>query len=393
MPRQEGTAMENGGSRHQRFHDLDALRAFLIMYGVLVHSATISEHWLLRTIIVSSGLFRMEAFFLLSGFFGALQLSRMPRSAFWENRLLALGVPLVVVLATTSAITNYLIHGFRHGLLPVQEYYRLVASGSEQAFFIWHLHLWFLFCLIAYALTAPLVINLVKRGVGYLERGLAVFGPLLLFAALAFAVVGCRVLHDLTIKPVLGEGPFSFIVRATFTYFPYYVLGLTVFHAKAIRNWLETREYLSFLIPLALYLSYRMLALESLPGRIDGVVRLALETLVALGTTKLLWLFARRFFAGESAWIRFGAESAYTVYLLHYLFIAIAANLFVMPDELVLWRFLAIVLFAAGATLLLHKFVVGRSPGVSFLLNGKRPRRGATAIPPAGIATGRRESG
>src|SRR5690606_24689638 len=127
--------------------------------------------------------------------------------------------------------------------------------------------------------------------------------------------------------------------------------------------------------------------------RIDGVVRLALETLVALGTTKLLWLFARRFFAGESAWIRFGAESAYTVYLLHYLFIAIAANLFVMPDELVLWRFLAIVLFAAGATLLLHKFVVGRSPGVSFLLNGKRPRRAATAIPPAGIATGRRESG
>ncbi len=93
----------------ERFHALDATRAFALMLGVVFHaawsyigiylSAPVADrsggvvlHWFFFT----SHAFRMQLFFLIAGFFARLLLQRRGWAGFVRHRLLRVGLPLVV---------------------------------------------------------------------------------------------------------------------------------------------------------------------------------------------------------------------------------------------------------------------------------------------------------
>ena len=67
--------------RSQRIYALDALRTFLMFFGLLVHAGShTSVVWGMGAIAFVSGLFRMEGFFVLAGFFAAMILTKNPPS-------------------------------------------------------------------------------------------------------------------------------------------------------------------------------------------------------------------------------------------------------------------------------------------------------------------------
>ena len=93
----------------ERFHALDATRAFALLLGVVFHaawsfvpaptgapivdsSAGVGFYWFFFT----SHTFRMQLFFLIAGFFGHLLYHRRGFSGFARHRLLRVGLPLVV---------------------------------------------------------------------------------------------------------------------------------------------------------------------------------------------------------------------------------------------------------------------------------------------------------
>jgi hypothetical protein len=93
----------------ERFHSLDATRAFALLLGVVFHaawsfapaplgapivdaSARVGFHWFFFT----SHTFRMQLFFLIAGFFGHLLFHRRGFSGFARHRLLRVGLPLLV---------------------------------------------------------------------------------------------------------------------------------------------------------------------------------------------------------------------------------------------------------------------------------------------------------
>ncbi len=93
----------------ERFHALDATRAFALLLGVVFHaawsfvpapigapivdaSAGVGFYWFFFT----SHTFRMQLFFLIAGFFGHLLFHRRGFSSFARHRLLRVGLPLVV---------------------------------------------------------------------------------------------------------------------------------------------------------------------------------------------------------------------------------------------------------------------------------------------------------
>jgi glucan biosynthesis protein C len=51
---------------------MDALRAAFMLIGVFVHAATLGDDPLFNGISYASRLFRMEGFFLISGFLSAM---------------------------------------------------------------------------------------------------------------------------------------------------------------------------------------------------------------------------------------------------------------------------------------------------------------------------------
>ena len=105
-----------------RIHGLDSLRAILMMLGVVIHSTLAyfppeDPSWAFQDPEVGSEfshlivefihLFRMPAFFLLSGFFGALLWMRRTPKEMLINRFKRIVLPLLVFLIThTRKRTN-----------------------------------------------------------------------------------------------------------------------------------------------------------------------------------------------------------------------------------------------------------------------------------------------
>lgn len=146
----------------ERIHGLDSLRATLMMLGVVIHSALAyfpaeAEAWPFQDPYVGSEwsylivefihLFRMPAFFLISGFFGALLWIKRGRSKMVRNRIVRIVLPLLVFLVPLTYLTSF-----------SSEFSERLLSGDPEPFFVacgvpieWlpnsTMHLWFLYYL------------------------------------------------------------------------------------------------------------------------------------------------------------------------------------------------------------------------------------------------------
>jgi hypothetical protein len=156
-----------------RFHAMDATRAFALLLGVVFHaawsfcpvpigapvvdaSASTPFYWFFLT----SHTFRMQLFFLIAGFFAHLLYHRRGAWGFAHNRLLRVGLPLVVgwfllaplIIATWTLGAN--VSGRNLVELPLsalfailyQEGQLFVAQSSAGFFSL--MHLWFLYYLL-----------------------------------------------------------------------------------------------------------------------------------------------------------------------------------------------------------------------------------------------------
>jgi len=118
----ELTAISNG-----RRHDLDALRAFAMYLGVFHHAAHsfVNPSWIIRDsqpipwlgIFSSSGVhgFRMELFFLVSGFFTAMLCQKRGVVAMLKNRTLRILIPCLIALFTLNPLTGWIIGKMNQG--------------------------------------------------------------------------------------------------------------------------------------------------------------------------------------------------------------------------------------------------------------------------------------
>src|SRR5262245_12737999 len=97
-------------SSQDRFHSLDAIRAFALMLGVALHasmsfvpglfpgiwSTVDTPSVVLGEFFFVTHIFRMALFFVIAGFFARMLYQRAGARGFWGNRLQRIAVPLVV---------------------------------------------------------------------------------------------------------------------------------------------------------------------------------------------------------------------------------------------------------------------------------------------------------
>ena len=112
-----------------RFHDLDALRAFAMFLGVVLHAALFlmpidwpgvaeeaSFDFPYDEMVHAIHGFRMPIFFLLSGFFTAMLWQRRGLRSLVNHRLKRVGLPLLI-----GAFT----------IIPLQSWWWLTTSGED----------------------------------------------------------------------------------------------------------------------------------------------------------------------------------------------------------------------------------------------------------------------
>ena len=159
-------------SKSPRYHGLDALRAWAMSMGIVLHAAWLlipgeagapatdaSANSFCEYLCLSIHTFRMQLFFVLAGFFACMLVRKRGTGKFIKNRTLRIGLPLLVSWLVLGPIMMWQFHtaGLDSGAIQsslsawelTSGYFRNLKPDSTML-----LHLWFLYYLsLVYAIV------------------------------------------------------------------------------------------------------------------------------------------------------------------------------------------------------------------------------------------------
>ncbi|MFN0098382.1 MAG: acyltransferase family protein [Gemmatimonadaceae bacterium] len=394
-------------TQNERYHALDATRAFALLLGVVLHATMsfflsipaqdVSPSTTLGVTFYVIHMFRMTLFFVIAGFFAHLAFHRRGARAFIKDRAKRIVVPMTVgwvILApvTTAVVIWGLTRTFSDGA-PANN-----PAPSPGGFPL--THLWFL-----YYLCVCYVLVLAARGmvVSYVDpKGTlrvkvdALFGAAfrgylapIVFALPVFAVfvgdAGWFAWFGIR-TPDTGLTP---QVPALAGFVPAFVVGWLLHRQTGLLELLERRWALHLGLAVALTASCLavigtapdMAALTVVPGGAGMRVLYAAAYSVAIWCWSFGFLGgAMRFFSAESAARRYLADASYWIYLVHLpLVFALQVLLMRWPLHWAV-KFPLIVGVTVGVLLLTYRWFV-RGTIIGEVLNGRRMRGLGVEIP------------
>ncbi|APX31730.1 hypothetical protein BH708_02235 [Brachybacterium sp. P6-10-X1] len=372
----------------QRLHHLDALRGGALLLGVLLHALMPflpGDLWLVSDSHDSWGalgavgvihLFRMILFMMLAGYFGHMVLHRRGAGSYVRDRLMRIGLPLVVflpglfVLVIMAVQLNAAVRGLGPLTPPPPP-----PGAPTGILALPTLHLWFLLLLLEIVLVVVVVRAVLLRllGTGRAERASlriasalsSPFGLLLVAApyAVGLMVQGgnvASITEPTTLVPVAG---------ASITYGAAFLAGWFLrAHPSALgrlqRQWIPQLAVAVVLSPLAL------LAPASTPPVLVAVLAALAGWAWVYGLLGLTGRLVRR----EIPWVRYLADSSYWIYLIHFpLLLLVEVPLADLALPLLIK--LAIALAAVMTVLLISYDLLVRSTWLGKWLNGHRRAR------------------
>ena len=381
---------------HQRYHALDALRATMMLLGIVLHAAlnyitvpdpiyfysdpSTSVSMDLTVILIH--LFRMPTFFVMAGFFTALLCLRRGQQAMLANRLQRIALPFALFwppLYLISALIFLLaIHWIEYGHWGIDQNLALkYQPNAEREYGFNTLHLWFLYYLLLfYLLLIPLrglmqrlpslAVGL-ERVFGFLLR--SPFGPLLL--TLPIAAVG----YDYPAGMVAINGSFIPEFSQLIYHGSFFVAGWFLYkHRHCLEHYRAHwgRYGAAFLLSVVLLL----VLLDSHLRGVGGSVPLYLCLCITINLSSWLGVFMlvggfQRYLDQPSEKLRYLTDASYWVYLIHILFtmtIAVLLRDLSWPAEL---KFLSVCLITSLICFGSYHFGVRRT-AIGRLLNGRR---------------------
>ncbi len=361
-----------------RIHYMDAMRAVLMMLGIVLHSAQVfnpANGWVIHSahtfplagwLVEAITLFRMPAFFIVAGFFCLLSMQKYSARDFAVMRVERLAVPLVVCALLLNTMQTSILAGY--GALDFELFSHL-ANGK------WMSHLWFLNHLLVYV------------GIGYLvsRSGWQLPGLFGRYAAAAFSITPPFVLvvfvaaaHLVLFKGLGASGLLGLgVVAGTLDVYslawnaPFFVFGMVL----GLRR--ELLDRFSSVSPALAILVIGVCApIAAVGATLDSaLVRVGADFLKLLAiwhAAALCFGVFRRFANRPSALMTTLSGASYTVYLFHHLFV-IAFGIVLMNFGIGgIPGFVALVAAVALTTLLIHQHVVAPSPVARYLFNGIR---------------------
>ena len=357
---------------------MDALRCFCMLFGLLVHGATIGSTPLFSAITEVSDHFRMATFFLVSGFFTAMVYQRSDLPSFLRNRGRLILLPFITALILLNPVTLWLIQLYHGGGESFVEFFsggwRLPLPGP----LVWHLHLWFLISLFIYAMLTPAIAAIsgsapVSRAVRWLTGLPALAGLTLLALLVGIMVTLLRGLNDGLVTPLLFT-PGAFLPMATLNYLTYFAMGVLAFRHRDLFDLMHRLFWPGLILFGGAYLLHDLFA-DALPRSVERmtywVPRAGFIFLIVCGMMAVARSLVTR---GSPALSRL-TDGVYSFYIFHFLVIYSIANLVHPLTNNVYLTFLIVVLAGFPVLFLIHEKLIARSPLLTLLFNGKAAKK------------------
>lgn len=388
--------------RSQRFHDFDALRAFAMLLGITLHacSAYRGSNGPVRDVSSDKSAlfdeffhaghgFRMQLFFILSGFFTAMLHRRRGCRAMMKQRTIRIVVPLVVGVFTIVPFVRWLkIRLASEDWIERRNV--AVDGGIEVSWSGPFSHLWFLWFLMIFVAGYVLLVAIraLVRSVRGWRGDLQPWSAMVAVGVLLVTTWGCQYLM-LTNRnrPYFGAPtPLTLIpdVRIGVYYVSFFLFGVVMHNVRMSTD----RPFVGmsgnrwiYVLPFSIFVAFP-LALDATYGE-HRTGLLVAAFLQVVYTWSMIYGVAglfRRLIQKENRTIRYVSDSAYWLYLAH------PPLVFVGQVGMKDWplsasvKFIGLNLVVMALLLVSYQLFVRHTP-VGWTLNGRRDRKCSGARP------------
>ena len=313
----------------ERLHSLDFLRAFALLMGVLLHVLMLflepfdgSEPRLGASIIfIWIHTWRMPLFMLLAGFFTALSLSKRNTGNYSFNRLIRLGVPLLLLWSVIPAIDEEASRLFKAPELISWLFYDVPFTFRLD-------HLWFLY----YLLIFYSILLLIKTAVPFiysfilgfelsLSRVLMVWLPILILLSPLNKPTGGILGNDPVIFGEINLGSMLFMAS-------FFMIGMQAYKSS---QFLENLQQIRFWLPSLIVFSLIPIGLLAWGGVKDepfvfsGLLELwivnSLSGSAALFLVLSIMGLAMHKISSSGQILRWLVKLSYPIYVFHLMFV------------------------------------------------------------------------
>lgn len=323
---------------------LDGLRAILITLVIALHTAitygAIGD-WtfvdpaeseitgiLLTFVTTIVQAFSLGLYFFLSGYFTPGSYDRKGIGAFWKDRLLRLGIPMIVYTFALSRIPTYFGHiGRGEDVGTFWQYFaRTFITGADEG------PTWFIFALLLFLVGYTLV-RLLSKGASAEKSAwiknlkvpgkLQILGLGVVVGVLMFVVGLFSTIND----TVAVFGIFNLMTIFFVQYILFFIAGILAFrndwisrfNGKDMRFWSWLTLGLFLVMPVLFYVG---VATDSVDFFVGGPYWQAAAFMlwiglfsVSISMTLILWLRGRQQHQGRL--LTFAGPNSYGVYLIH----------------------------------------------------------------------------
>lgn len=368
----------------EREYFLDSIRAYLMLLGVPFHVSLIysSQRWAVNSQDPSLWLtilnefihaFRMQVFFVISGYFSYMLYLRYQPQRWLKVRLERVGIPMLTAVPLITLPQFFMLKAWSqkigdwNGFTHYQKYNTLM----------WELisHLWFLLVLVILTSLGMLSFRWLRDQKHKRDYSRVGWGTLTL-CLLGWAVLWCLFRRLIFMyQPLwLMDGLFSIAVMQSLFFLPFFMLGALAWKHPPLKTLFNRFNPLmhggAVITFIAYMLNQRFSSGEGWLYEIDALI----STLMGLCMLNVCFCFGHKLLNAHSPRILYLVNASLFIYLVHHP-LTLLYGIFITPhianDTLGFFCGLLLVFGAAFALYEIHL----RIPLLKFLFSGKKPRQ------------------
>jgi glucan biosynthesis protein C len=367
----------------QREYFLDSIRAWLMLLGIPFHISLIySSHvwhvnsaessWWLTLFNDFIHSFRMQVFFVISGYFSYMLFLRYPLKRWWKVRVERVGIPMLTAIPLLT-LPQFIMLQYVKGKADTWHTLSLYEKYNTLA---WELvsHLWFLLVLVVMTTVSLWVFSRMRHRLSTQSGTLLAditWGKLsVLFLLLGIAYAALRRTLLIVYSPILSDGLFNFVVMQTLFYLPFFVIGALAFVHPKLKALFTTPSRGCTLGAALAFVAY---LLNQRYGSGDAWMyetEIVITMVLGLWMVNVVFALGHRLLNFKSARVTYFVNASLFIYLVHHP-LTLFFGAYITPHiSSNLLGFIAGLVFVVGIAIVLYEIHL-RIPLLRFLFSGK----------------------
>lgn len=382
--------MQNNEIKLDRIHGFDAMRGIMMMLGLVLHGAMtysdisygnvwplqdpMNTHHFFHVLIEFIHVFRMPAFFVIAGFFGALLFYKKSPLAMISNRLHRIVYPFFICLLILWPLAVFAFN-FSGNIIagantPLSNaFYAVFPNGWIPQNTI---HLWFLYylALISFATwLSALFFQQYDYNSSRLKQCFDSIHKSIFIAPIPLSIITFITLYLMGSSSAITSASFIPDVKTFLFYTVFYLYGWILYLSRQLITIFIKPAWLLLLLATFLFIAKMYFEYSNIIYSIYIAMFLnALSVWLYIFSAMGLFL---RYASNGSATLRYVSDSAYWVYLIHLPIIAFVAGLITNFDVSAFIKYLTVIITTSIICFVTYHLFV-RNTFIGQFLNGRK---------------------